>query len=36
MVGGDKLPKRFRDNLSKMRPSLSAFVVYMATSMDLA
>ena len=36
MVGGDKLPKRFRDNLSKMRPSLSAFVVYMATNMDLA
>lgn len=36
MVEGDKLPKRFRGNLSKARPSLSAFVVYMATNMDVA
>jgi phytoene desaturase len=36
LIGIDKLPKRFMHNLKKMKPSLSAFVVYMATNLDLA
>jgi prolycopene isomerase len=35
LVGGDHLDRRIRRALSRMRPSLSAFVVYGATSLDL-
>jgi phytoene desaturase len=35
LVGFEKLPKKFVNNLKKMKPSLSAFVVYMATKLDL-
>jgi phytoene dehydrogenase-like protein len=35
LVGVEKLPKSYVSKLSKMKPSLSAFVVYMATDMNL-
>jgi prolycopene isomerase len=36
LIGFEKLSKRFVNNLKKMKTSLSAFVVYMATDMDLS
>ncbi len=36
LVGVDRLPRRFVAGLRKMHPSLSAFVVYGATDLDLA
>lgn len=35
LVGAENLPGRFVKNISRMKPSLSAFVVYMATDLDL-
>jgi phytoene desaturase len=35
MVGSEHLPKRFVNKLRKMKPSLSGFVVYMATDLDV-
>lgn len=35
LVGVDDLPGRFVKNLGRMKPSLSAFVVYMATDLDV-
>ena len=35
MVGVAYLPRRFVKNLGRMTPSLSAFVVYMATDLDM-
>lgn len=35
LVGVENLPKRFVKNISRMKPSLSAFVVYLATDLDL-
>lgn len=35
LVGSDKIPASYRKRLMKMKPSLSAFVAYMATDMDL-
>lgn len=36
LVGVEKLPERFVKKLHGMKPSLSAFVVYMATDLNLA
>jgi prolycopene isomerase len=36
LVGIEKLPERFVKKLHRMEPSLSAFVVYMATNLNLA
>jgi prolycopene isomerase len=35
LIGIDKLPKGYVNKLKKMTPSLSAFVVYMATNMNM-
>jgi prolycopene isomerase len=36
LVGEDYFPKRYLARLNRMRPSLSIFVVYIATDLDLA
>ena len=35
LIGAEKLPRRFVSALNRMTPSLSAFVVYLATDLDL-
>src|SRR6266545_426105 len=35
LIGEEKLPRRFVNNVKRMRPSLSAFVMYLATDLDL-
>jgi prolycopene isomerase len=36
LIGAGELPKRYMTKLQRMTPSLSAFVVYMATDLDMA
>ena len=36
MVGEEKLPRAYMGKLHKMKPSLSAFVVFLATDLDLS
>lgn len=35
LVGEEKLPRRFINALNRMKPSLPAFVMYLATDLDL-
>jgi len=35
LIGAEKLPRRFVNALKRMTPSLSAFVMYLATDLDL-